>query len=361
VQKTNASTSTQRRLKFIRCDFSYFYRTPLAFNTPSGIIDDILIDGCTFRENQGQDSGFLNAFYVGSANATNLRVVNNRFTGNVEQAIHFEEGVHGASVSNNLVEVDGVGIALLDNDNGGVAAWAEDFTITNNVFKKAGTQGELNGIWLINDASTEPPAKKGIIANNFVYGYEYGINDDTIVDDSVAITGNTAHTCTYGFRSTGSTRAYDANRSVSCTYGVNAVLGGVFRNHGFIACTNTALDEGRGIILINPYFEFATTEPLGAASTTSYTICTLDTRGRISGTMSAASTTSNATDTDFAHYTVLWDGTTCTNTSVLTLFGGDTALTIEQSGSNLIAKVTAATARDYLRVVCHFNGVMRFE
>ena len=366
VQKANSATSTQRRLKFIRCDFRYFYRTPMAFNSPMGIMDDILVQGCSFRDHLGQSASLVNCFYLGTSGTTNLRVIGNNFSGSVDQAMHLEEGPHGFTVTGNLIDVDGSGICLLDNSNSGGNDSPEDGVVANNVVRKTDRDQEsgTTGIWLINDATGYTPAKRTKVCGNQVYGFEYGIVVDSGIEDSVSVNDNDAHDCAYGYSATEASMAFSGNRSYYCTVGVTGTNGALYRDHGFIECTTAATDGGRSVVLINPYWEFAPVS-VGAASNTYFALIALASNNRVSGSITGMSTTSTSGDTDFTYDVVKWDGTTATVNSgswdamSLTVNGGGTSLTTVDNSGVLSQRLYSTSARTSVRVVAHLNGAVR--
>lgn len=377
--QSNTDTSTTRKWRFVRCEFAFFYRAAMNFNAPLGVSDDIEVTGCLFRDSQGIQAGNpevpntpgVNVFHLGFACCSNVRATLNRFTGQVDAAIHVEAKVHRGTISHNIIDNDGrAGIEFLDNNLSGARETPEDLVIAHNIVRKAGTQKQAStfGIYLINDTGFGSPPKPSftpgrrlIIQGNNLSGWGTGITNDAGLEDGCDISGNIAFNCGTGFNGSEAATTYNQNRSVSCDIGVAGSQGIVYRNHGFTNCGATAQDNGRRVLLINPYWEWTPFETTGAA--VDRVLVALTANARIDGEISTLLVSNVLADTEFQKDSIRWDGANYERnpagwpTRSLETTGGGLAVSHQAISGNLVTRVSGA-ARTGVRVTTHMRGEM---
>lgn len=266
--KTNVSTSTQQRISVLNSDFYSNYEDPCQFNNPSGVMDDILVQGNTFRDSLGI-SASVTALHCSFASCTNFRVIGNHFYGAITDALHIEENSVNGVVSGNTFEVDGNGITLQDNNVGGTYKMPLNITIGNNTFVKSGTNRGSGkyGIYLINDATPEVPGKRIVVESNVITSFDHGIHSGVSTDDAVRIVDNVCNDCASAFYLTNGVSSIDNNTSANSAIGIQTDSGGVATGHKFVQCTAAVTPSGRPILVIDPVFEW-TEQSVSAASTT---------------------------------------------------------------------------------------------
>jgi hypothetical protein len=353
--KTNASTSTQKRISVLNNDFYSNYDDPCQFNSPAGVMDDLLVQGNTFRDSLGT-SASLTALHCSFASCTNFRVIGNHFYGAITDALHIEENSINGVVTSNTFEVDGKGITVQDNNIGGVVKMPLNITISNNALVKSGTLREAgkHGIWLVDDATAEVPGKRIVVESNVITGFARGIYSAVSTDDAVRIVDNVCNDCTSAFYLTVGVSSIDNNTSANSATGIETSNGGTCTSHKFVQCTNAIVVGGRPLVLIDPIFEW-TEQSVGAGSTTN-----LNTFTWLNNRIYTDVTTHVICDTAADRVTRLDQviaGTTFTRTNRFNLSGGG-AFTLDcVDNSNVLAvQLFAASARSNIRLVAFFNG-----
>jgi hypothetical protein len=353
--KTNVSTSTQRRISVLNNDFYSNYDDPCQFNSPSGVMDDLLVQGNTFRDSLGTAAS-LTALHCSFASCTNFRVISNNFYGAITDALHVEENCINGVLSSNTFEVNGNGITLQDNNIGGTYKMPLNITIANNVLVKSGTNREAGkyGIWLINDATPEVPSKRVVVESNVVTSFERGIVSGASTDDAVRIVDNVANDCASGFYLTNGVSSIDNNTSSNCAIGIQTDSGGVCTNHKFVQCTATVTPSGRPLLVIDPIFEWVE-QSVGAASTT-----LLNTFTWLNNRLYTDVTTHVICDVAVDRVSRLDQvtaGTTFTRTNRFNLSGGG-ALTLDcVDNSNVLAiQLFSSAVRTNVRLSAFFAG-----
>lgn len=87
--QTNTSTGVARELQFYRCTFDSNYATDLEFNAPVSDNFNVTVKDCSFKNNQATTVGA--GFGVGLAHVTGAELVNNKFEGYNNEAVHIED------------------------------------------------------------------------------------------------------------------------------------------------------------------------------------------------------------------------------------------------------------------------------
>jgi hypothetical protein len=220
VLKNITATSEQNRMTFSNNRFYNNYNEDLSFNTPKGLMNNIVVLGNNFYSGLGS-SASLNQLHVAFAKATNFTVSNNVFEGAVYDAVHIEDGCENGVVNGNAIGVDGIGVLMLDNNISGVTLSPKNIQISNNIISKSGVTKSADsfGIYLAWDLTGAPSAENTIIQGNVITGFKYGIGIDVNDTDGCSINENVLHSCTYGIWSPvkPSVNAYN-NIFKSCDY-----------------------------------------------------------------------------------------------------------------------------------------------
>ena len=190
ILKTNASTSTHRRLRFIDNYFHDNAGSHINLNSPNGVCEDVVISGNTFADEIGFGAGL--GFMLGLASISNFAVIGNTFTGSTNgEAIHIEENCVDFTVSDNTIEVtsdetgEGDGIFLSSNNIAGSWTAPQRFTIADNTILRTGGAAAA-GIHLV-DTSGSTPITNGVIADNFISGFTNAYDIATTLSSSLFI------------------------------------------------------------------------------------------------------------------------------------------------------------------------------
>lgn len=357
--KDNADTSSQTNVQVLYNKFTKFYRTPVPFNSPSGVFDKLWVVGNEFDEHLGADASLTNYFYIGTSLGSNLLIAYNHFKGSPVTCIHMEEGSHNGSVIGNLFEVDTEAIEFIDNNNSGGYDFARRMTIANNVAINTGTAkaSGTRGFTITNSGSGElTMAEDLIIEGNQAHGFEFGFSFFGSIENSLKIQGNLAKNCAVGYRASGALFTIDGNRSVNCDAAIGESSGGlVAKNHSFLGNTALFSRDARACVLINPVFEFVAFD-VGSSSTTYKPLVSVVGQNRIKADFTSFIVSSNATDTAYSSNAVTYDGSTLSATQTLERSPGDLSVTIANNSGVLSAKVDAVTARTNCRLSVQTNG-----
>lgn len=353
--KTNASTSTQRRIAVLNCDHYSNYDDPCQFNNPSGVMDDILVQGNTFRDSLGTAAS-LTSLHCSFASCTNFRVIGNHFYGPITDALHIEENSINGTVVGNTFEVDGKGITIQDNNIGGTAKMPLNISISNNTLVKSGTNREAGkyGIWLVDDATAEVPGKRIVVESNVITGFARGIYSAVSTDDAVRIVDNVCNDCASAFYLTVGVSSIDNNTSANSAVGIETSNGGTCTGHKFVQCSSAISVGGRPMVLIDPAFEW-TEQTVGAGSTT-----LLNTFTWLNNRIYTDITTHVICDVAADRVSRLDQvtaGTVFTRTNRFNLSGGGSfTLDCVDNANVLAVQLFSASARSNVRLVAFFNG-----
>lgn len=133
--KSNASTQSQTKLKFIGDRVSNFFSEAMAFNTPeaSAEMQDVLVFGASF------ENGSKGNHCVGGASIKDARFIFNCLTGSGDEIAHFEENARRLVVVGNTVEFTNAntGSKWLDNNVSGTNDWPQYGAEALNVLGRA--------------------------------------------------------------------------------------------------------------------------------------------------------------------------------------------------------------------------------
>lgn len=361
-QKSNTAESTQRHIRVRDSEFSTFYRTPLQFNSPLGVMDDVALENNTVRDNRGHAIGTANCFHV-AAMGTAIRVVGTQMSGAVDYAMHFEELPDKVSVLGNIADIPGGSngfIRLVNNNNSGVMVGPNRVEIIGNLAVYSGTPkaSGTRGILVNNDGNVATADATNVdIRSNYMEAFQYGLALQGNLADGITPDSNTAVGCEVGFRATGSQFRWHGNTSKQCDAGVSAVNGGSFVDHRFSDCTTAATDGRRWVELVNPRWEFAPFD-VGAGSTTWKDMQALTSGSRVDAKFAAYAVSS--TTADIAHRTtaLTWDGSSLGSTAGVANAAGGFALTTEDNSGTLAAKLVSTSARTNVRLSVQAVGTI---
>jgi hypothetical protein len=357
--KNNVATADNRRWKFLNSTFTTFYRTPISLNSPNGTFDDIIVNACTFRTNRGAVLGTPNCFFIGVTKCTNYRITNNIFDGKVNEAIHIEEGSNLGVIANNTANIEGDFVQVIDNNNSGSSLWNEHVSIVNNVANFTGVSkaNGSRGVWLVNDASPERPAKRFIIAHNIFTNFQYGIATACVAADGISIKDNIAHECEYGYYGINGSQIFESNTSSFCTYVARSDWNAVFKDHRIIECLNFAAVIDRKVTFINPIWEFESFA-VTASVNTDKTLFPYASSSRIYGELTTTVGTNGGTgDADWNVDSITKTTTSApTITSLVNLSGPQTSASIVDGTTAVVLRITPSVNRSSVRPIVSLNG-----
>lgn len=364
--KTNAATSTQRRLKFLNNYFNSNYNDDLGLNSPNGICDDVLIDGNTFGGNLSISAGLTaSALGVALASVTNFRITNNHFSDSYTDAVHIEEGSYYGAVEKNTFDVDGRCISFNGNNISGTIKTPTGVSVLGNVLKKQGTQKESgkHGVVFVLNASGHLPLFKSVVAGNIIVGYEYGIWNSASHNDGNNIRENNIIGCSQGIRFHEGVPLISGNTTNLCDIGIQgdsgtaSFEGGTVLNHTFIDCTVNVDSVDIPVTLINPTFIFGSFDHAGGGTSVYKNCLALAADDRAHGFMSMSADCDNTLSYSKARDEVTWDGTTYTRTGKISINPGSIVVTAVRNASFLAVNVFAANARTNVRLSVKFDGM----
>lgn len=356
--KTNAATSVQRRISVEHCEFFGNFGEDCSFNSPAvgAVMDDIQVYACRFRASNAV-SASLTGLYVAFASCTNFRVALCDFQGTITDAIHIEEASYRGVITGNTMLVDGKGIVVQDNNIGGTSLVPSELTITSNTISKSGTlkAASTYGIWLVNDATPEVPAKRVVIANNVCNGFFAGIQTASSGDDACVVADNVSHECARGFVMSDFVSSVQDNTSSACDIGLFSDTSTMAVRHRFIECTTSVDAFNRPAHLVDPMFlwnEFS----VGAGATVNKGTFALTSGDRVYGEWAVSAYCDTSADNANRRNLATWDGTTWASTSLMAIEPGAIALTVNNTGSVMNIGTFAASAKTGVRLAASLSG-----
>lgn len=369
--KTNTATSAQRRIRFVNCDFSGNYREDLTFNSPNGVMDDVQVIGCRFFAGHGVDAG-LHHIHCAFASITNFSVTNCHFEGPVSTAIHLEEDCFNGVIASNTFEIDqdatkvGACIELIENDNGSsvVKVPPERIVIAGNTMKKAGVQKGPSsyGVFLVNDATPDMPARHVVISGNVIEGFLYGISVHAENDAAVAVRDNVVLNCAWGIRSLGGTGSDGGAASIAgnvtkdCDVDIRS-NGGLISGHRFVNPAVPVVSEGMPTTLVDPEWSwkgFAIEEN----ASVSRTLLDLGSGDRVFGDMTVHAVSETGQRHSLRVASVEWHGSSFDVTSHVALQPSSLESVIEHDSGALMIRVFSGEARNNVRLVAKLQGTV---
>lgn len=349
---TNAATGTVTNFRVTNNHFHDNFARDCVFNTPNGTQADILISGNTFDTNRGYlltppaTSGAISL-----ASAKRVRIIGNSIDGvYLFNAIHLEEDVEDFVIDSNIIRVDGWGITSQANNvhTSGTYTVPHQGVISNNVVEFLPTGfavGAHSGITIVFDDnfSSNSSGKRIVISNNVVNGaFTYGYRIAAYDTDAILISNNIARGCDNGFATIINCFNLSNNLSDECGVGVAfQVTSGGLDTHRWNNCTANVSTTAGQVVTINggiftmPLFNINASEnkqfpllPLGAndrlnvqASINCYRLDSIATR----------------------YYTIVWDGTTFTATSLAITSSGALVPSFIRSGDFLVLSIFSAS------------------
>lgn len=358
ILQSNTSTATVTKQRYFKNTFYSNYKSDLSFNSPSGEQSDITVIGNTFKDAIREFN--VGSHYLGFASAKKWTATSNTFLGALDNPVHIEEASDDFVLSNNVFEVDVSGsfgaISVQDNNIGGSYELPKRGVISNNVIKKAGTQKLATsvGINMLLDGTGENPSDFLTISGNVVEGFESGIVVTSEPSMGVSVNGNNAVNCTYGYVTKDRNASIDGNTSTGCDVGIKNDYSSEAINHRFINCTESAQNDGRYIVLHNPYFSFGKFSTAGGANVT-YKILGEDVDTRIDGKITISAATSSSSDYATAIKSLSYDGATLSQSDLHTVSKGGASVSMTQS-SGINVRLFTAAARSECVLNAKING-----
>ncbi len=257
ILKQTAATSAHRRWKFFGVQFFQSFAETLTFNTPNGVFDDILVDGCTARDNLVLTvSGGANPIHFGFAGATNFKLIGCTTSGAGRPAQVEDIATDGVIVGNTLTTTsDEYGILVTDNNLSGVATSPKRLTIANNAIRATvgSVTSTVDGISLVFDGTGTAPAKQAVVVGNTIDGFERGIVS-TNEDVTNLITGNVIRNCVTGVRANVALAGVTGNLIADCTNGLSSATAGnwgPFNQFQGTVTNKIVADSGTSKVILN--------------------------------------------------------------------------------------------------------------
>lgn len=358
VLKTNTATSIQRRISFEHCDFFTNIGEDCSFNSPAvgSVMDDIQIFACRFRDSRATSASVI-GLYVAFASCTNFRVGLCDFRDSITDAVHIEEASSRGTVTANTFNVDGNGIVIQDNNIGGTSVVPSDITVSSNSITKAGTAKAAStyGIWLVNDATPEVPAKRVVIESNTVANFFAGIQTGASGDDACLIADNIAHNCARGYGIMAFVPGVQDNTSSACDVGLVCDTSSMVLRHRFIECTTPVDAINRPAHVVDPMFLWGEFTVTGGSSVNKPTFA-LTSSDRVYGEWAVSAYCDAPADVTNRRNLAQWDGTTWTSTARFALEPGGITSGVNNTGGIMNIGVFAASTRANMRLAASFNG-----
>ncbi len=356
--KANSDTSIQRRITVVDNDFHTTYREAATFNSPLGTMEDVRVNFNRFRAHAGILIGSTSLF-VAFASVNRFQCIGNTFSGAITDAIHIEENCIDGVVSGNVLDVDGNGIVILENNVSGSYAQPDGLIVANNVVRKDGTNRGAGkyGIWLVNNASADLPGKRILIEGNQVHSFDDGFKIETVAANVAVVRGNLAYDCESGFwtNSVAASVAFMDNTSASCAIGIYSE-GGLFVSHKFVSNTTNVDAVTLHTTLQDPVVELPITTA-GAGSTTNTNIFPMGADARLRADITITGFTSTTADRSTVVETCTWDGVTFARTNNLSYAPGGIVLSARENSGNLALRLFSTSAVTNVRISAAFAGV----
>jgi hypothetical protein len=366
--KANADTSTQNRIKVIGSYFHDNYGVDFVFNTPSGVMKDMLVLGTTFMDNLGETVG--NSDHRSSfAGGEGFRFVANHAGGVGGALVRSEETAKtGVIALNTMLDGSEQGIQITDNDVGGVATTPEQMIIGLNALRGDDATASSRGIELVSDASTLGPLAHSIVGMNMLADWTDAGLRTSALSEFVAMPWNVVKGCGVGLRAERLSPMMTDLVLTDCTDQIIASRGGMagrvhFRSTTPMAQVIDPLDATsfRGMLTGWTYESGIFTLPLAAS--TDYPIIALGTA--MNGTIELLFGRDASNHT--AHrFTINWDGTTLTYTTLLRVASGSivtsSGVTVANVAGVMTLRIVNGTgiAQNPCFLQLNFNGMHTF-
>jgi hypothetical protein len=359
ILKANSDTSTQRRITIVDNDFHTTYREAATFNSPGGVMEDVRCNFNRFRAHAGILIGSTSLF-VAFASVNRFQIIGNTFSGAITDAIHIEENCIDGVVHGNILDVDGNGIVILENNIAGSYTQPDGIVVANNIVRKDGTNrgsGKF-GIWLVNDASADLPGKRIVIEGNQVHSFDDGYKIEANAVSAIVLRGNLAYDCESGFwnDTAAASIVFAGNTSASCAIGIYSA-GGLWKDHKFVNCTTNVDGVTYHVTLQDPVVELPLFD-VGAGSITNTNIFPQGANDRQRADITITGFTSTTADRSTVVDTVTWDGTTFNRTQNLSFAPGGIVLSARDNSSNLALRIFSTSAVTGVKISAAFDGVV---
>lgn len=310
--KQSDNANAHNRIRFIGNYCHDNFSSDLGINSPKGGLNDVIVQDNNCVSNLRNDYRFA----IDMAGGTDIRIINNKISGDYQQAIHIEESCDRVAIIGNSGSVSGGAIFVTDNNASGTRITPKNILIKDNNFKFTGTSGsEEHGIQLVYDGSGAPPISNSIISGNMMSNFDYGYEMD-LSAGNVEVFDNIAEDCLVGYYIIAGNQNVRNNTSRRCTTsGILARLS-VITNHLFDNCgASLSFNDGSVIGLINPRFSITVAEPNGEG--TAVPLLPLDSSDKLQATSVHAILTYNSNPVMIYEHNWIWDGTTLTDTAII--------------------------------------------
>ena len=171
--KSNAATSIQNDVKFRNCRHINVWKNAMAINQPNGVSTGYVVDGGIFENTEAMST---TAMAVGLASGYQAVISDLIIRGHWWTAIHFEENVRSATITNITAELasgDFFDVTANNNVTGG--AWSAPTKITLSGFTATKLDGrEGTGLRLTHDANPFTCGDILSISSGSISGFETG-------------------------------------------------------------------------------------------------------------------------------------------------------------------------------------------
>jgi hypothetical protein len=350
----NSGPVSVQDFQVLNSNFFNNYGQDISFNSNSTGEGNILIDGNTITNNLAYRITSRLGIAIGIAGGTDVRIVNNYVSGIMYNAIHIEGSVLNFVIQNNNVEVDGWGAYI---GLGGSPLVAPQFgVVSGNTFTLSGnTQLNPLGIALVYSGNPAP-AKNIIITDNVVIGnYANGIQSAALLSDIGRISGNDVILSQTGYFIEQGGFYLDHNISTSCGLGLLGIEASV-GSHIFNSCAINAIAIGQPLVMQNAIVVLPAQSL--SVGTTNYNLFSIDSADRLSANANVyVRAPSSVNDFSAGTTSLLWDGTTLTANSVISLQPGVIVSSFINNSSMLALSVFTSQARSNVAIEVALNGL----
>ena len=311
----------------------------MQFNFPNGSVSGVaVVDNYFDNFVAGSEKIFM-----GGASVKQAIFSRNITKGTADEGVHLEEGAEDVLITNNVLNHDGSGVFLTDNNVAGVYEQPDRITILGNMFSNGGTVGTHTGIAAQEDASGIESSTNLIISDNQLYGYSIGMNLNLGV---TLVQNNIITDCVTGIRCTSPNPNIAGNVISNATTGISvAARGGLFGKNTFKNVTSIVdTDFGEAVSMLGFIINIDSDISLPATTTTSIDL------GIPVGLKFSGSAAVNVYMTPTSYQNSLndigWDGATLTSTEVYRVGSGGVtfgANTFVNNGGQLALSINNTT------------------
>jgi len=218
----------------------------------------------------------------------------------------------------------------------------------------------------LHQASSTVPAlsiaKKIVVDDNEIQGYETGYFSAASLDYSSSVTDNHISECAIGMNFVNGAMTTSGNTTENCDVGISGSGGTNFdgatiNEHTFINCTVNVDSVDNPITLLNPKFIFPLFNHAGGSTTVYKDLLAAGANDRFDGYLEITEDCDGNTSYSKCRDEINWDGTTFTRTNKLVINPGAVVVEAANDSSKLNVAVFATDARTNLRVQAKLNGM----